>query len=242
MGSARRFTTTRFAVTSGPKSARMYPRKNALRFKRGSVTLWRKKNARLFQGQSALKSPTGSVAAFLNKSALMFQSSSVSRCQRLNARTSTDSRALRFQYRIVNRSPDVFVHWFPPSRSVTVSAPLIRGMSVNQSPSRFAMMSTNLVKCVMMYQRKSVTMSPPLLPSTWTMSSVLMSVQGSVLLQLGKSVPMLLSRFQDRHSRLNVKLNTPRSVASPVVDMETKNSSSFGRNMYDLINVDSNLI
>merc|ERR1712058_95412 len=216
---------------------------NALRFKRGSVRLWRKKNARLFQGLSALKSPTGSVAAFLNKSALMSQSSSASRCQRLNVRNSTDSLALRFQSRIVNRSPGVFAHWFPPSRprrSVTVSAPLIRGMSVNQSPSRSAMMLTNLVKCAMMYQRKSVTMSPPLLPSTWTMSSVPVSVQESVLLQLDKSVPMLLSRFQDRHMRLNVKLNTPRSVASPAVDMETKNAISFGRNTYDLINIESN--
>merc|ERR1712083_1113877 len=133
----------------------------------------------------------------------------------MGARSSTDSLALRFQSRIVKRSPDVFVHRFPPSRPRKLaidSAPLIRGMSVNQSQSRSAMM----------LQRKSVTMSRPLLPSTLMMSSVPTSVQGSVLLQLDKSVPMLLSKFQDRLSRLNVKLNTPRSVASPALDMETK--------------------
>merc|ERR1712137_653443 len=44
----------------------------------------------------------------------------------------------------------------------------------------------------------------------------------NVLLPPDKSVPMLLNRFQDRPTRLNVRLNTLKSVASLAVVMEIK--------------------
>ena len=47
-------------------------------------------------------------------------------------------------------------------------------------------------------------------------------MQGSVLQQPDKNAMMLLSRFQGRLMRWNARLNTPKSVANPVVvDMET---------------------
>merc|ERR1712029_1118680 len=109
-----------------------------------------------------------------------------------------------------NRSQDESVHWFPPSRPrkfLIANAQLRKGMSVNQSPNKSAMMSMNRAKCATMYPRKFVTT---------------MLVQENVLLLLDKSVPMLLSRFQDRLTKLNVRLNTPKSVASPAVVMEAK--------------------
>merc|ERR1712154_320869 len=49
-----------------------------------------------------------------------------------------------------------------------------------------------------------------------------MLVQGNVLQQPGKSVQMLSSRFQGRLMKQNARLNTPKSVANPVVvDTET---------------------
>merc|ERR1719300_1000531 len=215
--SVKRFTTRRFVVTSGPKSANRCPRKNAnkcprrnaLMFRRGSARLWRRKSARLFLGHSVPKSLTGSVAASLSKSAQMSLSSSASRRLRLNVRISIGGHAPKFQSKIVNRRQDVSAHWFPPSRPrkfLTVSVQLHKGMSVNQSPSKSAMMSMNHAKCATMYQRKFVTTL----------------VQENVLLPPDKSVPMLLSRFQDRPTRLNVRLNTLKSVASLAVVMETK--------------------
>ena len=148
-----------------------------------------------------------------------------SRCQRLNVRISIGGHALKFQSKIVNRRQDVSAHWSPPSRPrkfLTVSAQLHKGMSVNQSPSKSAMMSMNHAKCATMYQRKFVTTLLRQWPSTLMMNSVPMLVQENVLLPPDKSVPMLLSRFQDRLTKLNVRLNTPKSVASPAVVMEAK--------------------
>merc|ERR1712029_177091 len=113
-----------------------------------------------------------------------------------------------------------------PRKFQIVNAPLTREMSVNQSPSRFAMMSMNLVKFVMMFLRRFATMSLPQLPSMLMMSSAPMLVQGSVLQQRDKSALMLLSRFQDKLMRLNVKLNTPKNVVSLAVVMETKSFNS----------------
>ena len=87
------------------------------------------------------------------------------------------------------------------------------------------MMSMSLVKFVMMFLRKFAIMSLPQLQSMLMMSSAPMLVQGSVLQQRDKSAPMLLSRFQGKLMRLNVKLNTPKNVASLVVVMETKSFS-----------------
>merc|ERR1719334_1307658 len=66
----------------------------------------------------------------------------------------------------------------------------------------------------MMFLRRFVTMSLPLGPSMLMMSSAPMLVPGSVLQLRDKSAPMLLSKFQDKLMRLNVKLNTPKNVAS----------------------------
>ena len=150
---------------------------------------------------------------------------SFARCQRLSVRISIGSHAPKFQSKIVNRSQDESVHWFPPSRPrkfLIVNAQLRKGMSVNQSPSKSATMSMSPVKCAMMYPRKFVTTLLLQWPSTLMMNSVPMLVQENVLLLLDKSVPMLLSRFQDRLTKLNVRLNTPKSVASPAVVMEAK--------------------
>merc|ERR1719259_420479 len=84
-------------------------------------------------------------------SSLMSLSFSASRCQRLSVRISIGSHAPKFQSKIVNRSQDEPVHWFPPSRPrkfLIVNAQLRKGMSVNQSPSKSAMMSMNRAKCV----------------------------------------------------------------------------------------------
>merc|ERR1719300_1168400 len=108
--SVKRFTTKRFVVTSGPKSANKCPRRNVLMFRRGSARLWRRKSVRLFLGHSVPKSLTGSVAASLSKSAQMSLSSSASRCQRLNVRISIGGHALKFQSKIVNRRQDVSAH------------------------------------------------------------------------------------------------------------------------------------
>ena len=88
------------------------------------------------------------------------------------------------------------------------------------------MMSMSLVKFVMMFLRKFAIMSLPQLQSMLMMSSAPMLVQGSVLQLRDKSAPMLLSKFQDKLTRLNVKLNTPKNVASLVVVMETKSFTS----------------
>merc|ERR1712112_567217 len=92
--SVKRFTTRRFVVTSGPKSANRCPRKSANKC----------------PGHSVPKSPTGSVAASPSKSAQMSPSSSASRCLRLNVRISIGGHALKFQSKIVNRRQDVSAH------------------------------------------------------------------------------------------------------------------------------------
>ena len=150
---------------------------------------------------------------------------SFARCQRLSVRISIGSHAPKFQSKIVNRSQDESVHWFPPSRPrkfLIVNAQLRKGMSVNQSPNKSAMMSMNRAKCATMYPRKFVTTFQPLWQSTWMTSSVPMLVPGNVLLQPDKSVLMLWSRFQDKPMRLNVRLNTLKSVVSLALDTITK--------------------
>ena len=64
---------------SGPKSVKMFPKKNALWSKTGNAKLWRKKNARLFPELSAMKSLTDSVAASPSRNVQMFLSSNVYR-------------------------------------------------------------------------------------------------------------------------------------------------------------------
>merc|ERR1711973_323144 len=70
--------------------------------------------------------------------------------------------------------------------------------------------------------RRFVTMFLQPCPSMWTMNNAPMLVQGNVLQPPDKSVQMLSSRFQGRLMKQNARLNTPKSVANPVVvDMET---------------------
>merc|ERR1712228_346920 len=110
---------------------------------------------------------------------------------------------------IVNRRQEESAHWshpLKPKKLATVSAKPSRGMSVSPSPSKSATTSMNLVKCAMMCPKKFVPMLD----------------QGNVLQLRDKNARMLWSRFQDRPSRRNVRLNTLRSVVSLViVDMET---------------------
>jgi len=138
----------------------MFPSRNVMTSRRGNAKPWRRKNARQFQGLSAPKPPTGNVAASLSKNVLMCPSSSVSRFPRSTVRCLADNLALRFHQETANRNPDVFALLFPRSilrKSMTVSAPLIRGMSVSLFPSRSAMMSMSLAKFAMMSQRRFVT-------------------------------------------------------------------------------------
>ena len=87
---------------------------------------------------------------------------------------------------------------------------------------RCAMMWTCLAKFAMMSLRRFVTMFLQPWPSMWTMNSAPMLVQGNVLQPPDKSVQMLSSRFQGRLMKQNARLNTPKSVANPVVvDTET---------------------
>merc|ERR1711915_1057532 len=109
--SVKKFIIKRFAVTSGPRNAEMYQRKNVPRFKRGNVRLWRRRNARLFQGPSALRPPTGSAAPSPSRSVLMSLSFSVFRFPRLTVRISKDSLAQRFPSMIVNRRQEESAHW-----------------------------------------------------------------------------------------------------------------------------------
>merc|ERR1712098_950533 len=57
--SVKRFTTLRFVVTSGPRSASRCPRR------RGNARQWKKKSVKQFPGLSAQKFPTDNVAASL---------------------------------------------------------------------------------------------------------------------------------------------------------------------------------
>ena len=90
--SVKRFTTLRFVVTSGPRSAsrcprrsvNKCPRRNALMSRRGNARQWKKKSVKQFPGLSAQKFPTDNVAASLSKSVLMSQSSNAFRCLDLN--------------------------------------------------------------------------------------------------------------------------------------------------------------
>merc|ERR1719300_1171149 len=71
-------------------------------------------------------------------------------------------------------------------------------MFVNPSPSRFAMMSMSLAKFAMTFLRRFVTMF----------------LKGSVLQPQDKSAMMWWSKFQDKPTRLNVRLSTLKSVAN----------------------------
>merc|ERR1712098_482027 len=110
-----------------------------------------------FQGQSARRLLTGSVEASPSRNALMCPNSSVSRFPRLTVRCSADNPVLRYPQGTANRNLDVFALLFQrsyPRKSVIVNAQLIRGISVNPFLSRFVMMSTSLVKSVMMYLKR----------------------------------------------------------------------------------------
>merc|ERR1712131_69120 len=129
---------------------------------RGSARLWRRKSAKLFLGQSARRLPTGSVEASPSRNALMCPSSSVSRFPRLTVRCSADNPVLRYPQETANRNLDVFALLFQrfyPRKLVIVNAQHIRGMSVNPFLSRFVIMSTSLVKSVMMYLKRFVRAS-----------------------------------------------------------------------------------
>merc|ERR1719391_272111 len=194
------------------------------------------KSAKLFQELSALRHPTDNVAVSPSKSAPMFLSSSVSRFLRSTVRCLVDNLALKCHQETVNRSPDVYVLLSPRStqrKSQIVSAPLIKGMFANPSPNKSATMSMSLVKCAMMFLKRFVIMWQPRLPNMWMMSSAPMLVPGNVLLPHGKSATMLWSRFQDKPTRLNARLNILKSVANLVVVTET---NSLVGNMYDFLN------
>merc|ERR1719394_667425 len=151
---ARRFTTRSSVAMLQPKSAGTCQSRSATRSTRGSARPWRRKSAKLFQGQSARRLLTGSVEASPSRNALMCQSSSVSRFPRSTVRCLVDNPVLRYPQETVNRNLDVFALLFQrfyPRKSVIVNAQLIRGMSVNPFLSRFVMMSTSLVKSVMMW-------------------------------------------------------------------------------------------
>merc|ERR1719342_138042 len=150
---ARRFTTRSSVAMLQPKSAGTCQSRSATRSTRGSARPWRRKSAKLFQGPSVQRLPTGSVEASPSRNAQMCPSSSVSRFPRLTVRCLADNPAPRYHQETANRNLDVFAPLFQrfyPRRSVIVNALLIRGMSVNPFPSRFVMMSTSLVKSVMM--------------------------------------------------------------------------------------------
>merc|ERR1712098_307745 len=110
-----------------------------------------------FLGQSARRLLTGSVEASPSRNALMCPSSSVSRFPRLTVRCLVDNPVLRYPQETANKNLDVFALLFQrfyPRKSVIINALLIRGMSVNPFLSRFVMMSTSLVKSVMMYLKR----------------------------------------------------------------------------------------
>merc|ERR1712131_184425 len=159
----------------------------------------------------------------------MFLSYSVFRFQRLLVKCYADSLAQRFLQETVSRRQGVCALLFPrstPRKYLTVSAPLTREMSVNPSPSRFAMISMSLVKSAMMFLRRFATMSLPQGPSMLMMSSAPMLVPGSVHQPRDRSAPMLLSKFQDKPTRLNARQNILKNVVNlAVVVMETKSFS-----------------
>merc|ERR1712243_488248 len=192
---------------SSPRTAKMFPLKSVMTFRRGSVQLWRKRNARMFQELNAPMSPTGSVAHSPRKI--------VNNRQDVSAHWSLRS---------------------PPRRSLNVSAPLTRKRSANQCPRKFAAPSVLPMKCAMMFLRRFAPTNQPQLPSLLMTSSVPMSPLGSVRLPPDKSATMLWSRFQGRLLRLNVRLSLFKSVQearrNPVadlvaLDMETR---LFSRN------------